>query len=208
MGNVPPKKLAIPFPPKVLDFSRVPAHNSLLPLQFLNEWKPKITCKLPLPCDFMAFPLEQPLAWLSRQLSPFSCQVQDQDGSASGRPWGWDVVRIHPELWDSSEGSQRVAATPGSTERLEQGQGTELTRSQPLHHLENLYQPLLGSKKDESLSAFRMRRFDLGTALVCSGTCPAVQLPGKCWSLHCGFVCTAWRRVWINTFLLYQENFN
>lgn len=82
MGNVPPKKLAIPFPSKVLDFIRVPALNPLLPLRFLNEWKPKITCKLPLPLDFMAFPLEKSLAWLSRQLGPFSCQGQEREGSA------------------------------------------------------------------------------------------------------------------------------
>lgn len=51
--------MATLFTSKVPDFIRLPKHIPSLSPQFLNERKPKITCKLPLPWDLIAFPSEQ-----------------------------------------------------------------------------------------------------------------------------------------------------
>lgn len=77
-----PTKIASPFTSEVPDFIRN-QHISLPSPQFLNEHKPEITCKLPLPQDLMAHPLVELLAWLRKQLGPrqpLPCQGHEGDG--------------------------------------------------------------------------------------------------------------------------------
>jgi len=78
----------------VPDFSKLPTDTPSLPPWLLNEWKPKITCKLPLPQDLMASPFVQLLAWLGKQLSsrqPFAFQGHEWDGAASWRGLGAEM---------------------------------------------------------------------------------------------------------------------
>lgn len=65
-----PPKMATPFTSKVPDFIRLPEHIPSLSPQFLNERKPKITCKLPLPWDLIACPRNSlALLWRVREAS-------------------------------------------------------------------------------------------------------------------------------------------